>query len=465
MSQAVTFAWQKKLAWSSSLAWLMLGAPVAFAAKTPQPLVEVKPEGVHVVINLPQTRLFLYRDGKLENDFPVAVGKAGTRTPAGEYTVTAIAHNPTWHVPASIQREMQRAGKPVLKVVPPGPSNPLGKVFVRFGPPSLSLGIHGTNAPGSIPGFRSHGCVRMKNPDALFFAKQVKNGVPVSVVYQPLLLNTDAAGELWMTVLPDAYRRGRAVEKARDSAETWARHSGKTLHVQRWEAALKRGAQTTVCLSCLNEKNPAPKDLIALNTQLVPAEVLPKVTLDNADELSVEVLENIEHPEMNDAPSPLLEPLPSELEASLLPPVSTPVDLKPELPPIKLAPLESQTKPEIEPALPVESGTAPAPKLPPIKLAPLEPKPDTPPALEQTPETLPEEQASQVTQPAFQKMPAAPTLPPIPPLPPPTAKPSAQIDSIRIEEVPLAQALPVLRQQLGLPPAREVPPLLEERLM
>ena len=92
-----------------------------------------------------------------------------TQTNLGEHKIGAKAFNPTWHIPKSIQKERGDG----VKSVPPGPNNPLGPVFVRLGDPKFSLGIHGTNAPASVPGVRSHGCVRMKSPDALEFAKTI----------------------------------------------------------------------------------------------------------------------------------------------------------------------------------------------------------------------------------------------------------------------------------------------------
>ena len=141
----------------------------AAAANTLIPDVSPASSGQHVVINITQQRLFLYDNGKLSKIYPVAVGKAMTQTNLGEHKIGAKAYNPVWHIPKSIQKERNDG----VKSVPAGPNNPLGPVFVRLGDPKLSLGIHGTNAPASVPGVRSHGCVRMKSPDALEFAKQV----------------------------------------------------------------------------------------------------------------------------------------------------------------------------------------------------------------------------------------------------------------------------------------------------
>ena len=43
------------------------------------------------------------------------------------------------------------------------------------------IGIHGTNAPGLIPGGISHGCIRMRNGDITRLNRLVSAGTPVSV--------------------------------------------------------------------------------------------------------------------------------------------------------------------------------------------------------------------------------------------------------------------------------------------
>jgi hypothetical protein len=43
------------------------------------------------------------------------------------------------------------------------------------------IGIHGTNAPGLIPGRISHGCIRMKNKDILRLDRLMPVGTPISI--------------------------------------------------------------------------------------------------------------------------------------------------------------------------------------------------------------------------------------------------------------------------------------------
>ena len=82
-----------------------------------------------LVINVAQRMLFHYWGGVLRTQYPVAVGRPDWPTPLGRFSVLVAETDPTWDVPLSIQEEMRRAGKPVLKRVPPGRTNPLGRYW------------------------------------------------------------------------------------------------------------------------------------------------------------------------------------------------------------------------------------------------------------------------------------------------------------------------------------------------
>lgn len=233
------------------LAW----AGVA-AANTLLPDYSPVASGQHVVINIPQLRLFLYENGELKASYPVAVGRARTRTPLGDYQIGAKAYNPTWTIPSSIRRERAATGKPALSSVPPGPSNPLGPVFVRLGDPRLGLGIHGTNAPSSVPGVRSHGCVRMQSPDALRFARAVQTGADAAVIYQMASLNADEAGHLWLAAYKDPYnQRNLDTDALNQSIRAWADTKGLNVQANRVTATLRNRNGRLVCITC-TQANP-----------------------------------------------------------------------------------------------------------------------------------------------------------------------------------------------------------------
>lgn len=191
-----------------SRARLRVGQRLAVESRHLAPQVQDLAEGI--LINLPQRMAFLFRGGRLERAYPVAVGRPDWPTPTGDFTVRTRETDKTWYVPKSIQEEMRREGKPVLTQVPPGPDNPLGRHWIGLSLPAI--GIHGTNAPASVYGFRSHGCLRMHPDDVAELFDRVAVGERGRIVYQPLLLGRDAEGRIWFEANPDAYRRGAGTE-------------------------------------------------------------------------------------------------------------------------------------------------------------------------------------------------------------------------------------------------------------
>ncbi|HET8645231.1 MAG TPA: L,D-transpeptidase family protein, partial [Vicinamibacteria bacterium] len=158
-----------------------------------------------IVVNVPQRMLFLFRDGRLAGHFPVGIGRRGWTTPPGRYRIAEREEDPSWEVPRSIQAEMRRKGQRVVKSMPPGPDNPLGRHWLGLN--RNGIGIHGTPQTSSLFGFVSHGCVRMHPEDIETLFEQVEVGTPVEIVYEPVLLARDEEGGIVLEVHPDAYRR------------------------------------------------------------------------------------------------------------------------------------------------------------------------------------------------------------------------------------------------------------------
>ena len=225
--RVVSFGTEHRVAPGESLTALgaRYGAPVAWVAaqnglppdarlQVGQRLtvrsVHVAPIGHQVrdgiVVNVPQRMAWLFSEGRVAGAWPVAVGRASWPTPLGPFTVRSREQDKTWYVPVSIQEEMRREGKPVLTQVPPGPDNPLGRHWLGLSLPGI--GIHGTNAPASVYGFRSHGCIRMHPDDVAELFARTRVGDAGQIIYEPLLMALDGAGGVWFEANPDAYRLG-----------------------------------------------------------------------------------------------------------------------------------------------------------------------------------------------------------------------------------------------------------------
>lgn len=129
--------------------------------------------GSIVVIRRSENRLFLYDGTRLVHTFGVATGQAAYPTPLGHFQIIVKWKNPWWYPPAS---PWARGEKPT----PPGPGNPLGTRWMGISSPGV--GIHGTPDAASIGYSASHGCIRMRIPDAEWLFEHVDVGSPVFIV-------------------------------------------------------------------------------------------------------------------------------------------------------------------------------------------------------------------------------------------------------------------------------------------
>ena len=155
-----------------------------------------------LVINVGDLMLYWLRDSALVAAFPVGVGRVAWETPPGHYNIVGRRHDPVWHVPPKIQREMREKGEPVKRVVPPGPDNPLGKYWLQLSLPGY--GIHGTNAPRSVGKYTTHGCIRLRPDDEERLYHGVSNSTAVDIINEPIKLARVEADQLLLEVHPSA---------------------------------------------------------------------------------------------------------------------------------------------------------------------------------------------------------------------------------------------------------------------
>ena len=130
-----------------------------------------------VVVRTNERRLYyVIGDGKAIR-YPVGVGRAGMGW-SGTVSIDGKFVRPAWSPPDMIKRENPK----IPNIIPSGsPANPMGEAAI-----TLSGGgqyaIHGTNNPGSIGRFVSHGCIRMYNSDVMDLYNRVSLGTPVVVL-------------------------------------------------------------------------------------------------------------------------------------------------------------------------------------------------------------------------------------------------------------------------------------------
>ena len=133
------------------------------------------PAGTIVVKTHERSLYFSLGDGRALR-YPVGVGRAGM-TWTGEAYIDGKFIRPAWSPPDMIRQENPR----IPDVIPSGsPHNPMGAAALTLNRGQYA--IHGTNSPGSIGKFVSHGCIRMYNADVMDLYAKVGVGTQVVVL-------------------------------------------------------------------------------------------------------------------------------------------------------------------------------------------------------------------------------------------------------------------------------------------
>lgn len=156
------WSWVTLPAWAK--AWQGDRPPEATPAPPPVPQ-----RNTRLVVDLSDRQVTVYRDEKIRDRYPIAIGQAGWETPSGNFYVTETFENPGWQHPIT--------GENVT-----GPDNPLGSRWIGFWSDGRNqIGFHGTNEEALIGQAVSHGCVRMRNQDIEQMFLEVEPGTPVVV--------------------------------------------------------------------------------------------------------------------------------------------------------------------------------------------------------------------------------------------------------------------------------------------
>lgn len=143
-----------------------------------------------IVVSLAEHRLYYFppaRAGEPQvvQTYPISIGKMDWKTPLGRTRIINKRERPAWYPPESVRKEHALEGRPLPKVVPPGPDNPLGDYAMRLDIPGGAYLIHGTNRPAGVGMQVTHGCIRMFPEDIAEFYKLVPVNTPVLMIDQP----------------------------------------------------------------------------------------------------------------------------------------------------------------------------------------------------------------------------------------------------------------------------------------
>ena len=118
----------------------------------------------HLVIDLHRLRATLFRAGHPVFTAPVGVGQPQSPTPRGEFYV---------------RDKLTDYASPFYGPIAFGTS--ARSAVLTDWPDGGFVGIHGTDAPGLIPGRVSHGCIRLRNRDILRLARLMPVGTPLTI--------------------------------------------------------------------------------------------------------------------------------------------------------------------------------------------------------------------------------------------------------------------------------------------
>lgn len=143
-----------------------------------------------IVVSLAEHRLYYFpkttgNGPPLVKTYPISIGKMDWKTPLGLTRIVSKLERPAWYPPESVRREHELDGRPLPRVVPPGPDNPLGEYAMRLGIPSGAYLIHGTNRPAGVGMQVTHGCIRMFPEDIEEFFQLVPVNTPVRMIDEP----------------------------------------------------------------------------------------------------------------------------------------------------------------------------------------------------------------------------------------------------------------------------------------
>ncbi|GAB2646309.1 L,D-transpeptidase family protein [Psychrobacter pocilloporae] len=126
-----------------------------------------------VVANKADKTLYAYDGNQLVATYPTTVGSNDTPSPHGTYKIVNKVKMP-WYK-ATVGEGAQKK----VHMLPPGPNNPVGVVWMGLSKPSY--GLHGSPKPEGISRQASHGCIRLTNWDVLEVYANIENGATVEL--------------------------------------------------------------------------------------------------------------------------------------------------------------------------------------------------------------------------------------------------------------------------------------------
>ena len=145
----------------------------------PYAIPQWQAQSIQIHLALRQLQL-LDADGALLFHCPVSIARRVDKRPSGQLQVKVRVEDPNYTFnPAILKNTAQREGITSKFIIPPGPNNPVGTVWIGLNLPSY--GIHGTPVPEQVGRTESSGCFRLANWNAESLVHAIHDGIPVFV--------------------------------------------------------------------------------------------------------------------------------------------------------------------------------------------------------------------------------------------------------------------------------------------
>jgi lipoprotein-anchoring transpeptidase ErfK/SrfK len=109
--------------------------------------------------------------------YPATMGSSHDPLPVGQMKLAKPRWNPIFFYDSNLFWDAKVKGEKA--VIPSGPKNPVGVVWIGLS--KAHLGIHGTPTPSTIGRAHSHGCIRLTNWDATELGNIVQAGMTASL--------------------------------------------------------------------------------------------------------------------------------------------------------------------------------------------------------------------------------------------------------------------------------------------
>jgi lipoprotein-anchoring transpeptidase ErfK/SrfK len=160
--------------WSNVVAGTVLRVPNVARATAPEKAAFARIQLADRVL-----RVFDEKTNLLGH-FPCSIARNVDKRPVGELHVAVFVQGPNYTFdPANFPNSAEARALQTRLVLPPGPNNPVGSVWIGLDKPGY--GIHGTPHPEQVGQAESLGCFRLANWNAEYFLQLVWVGMPVFV--------------------------------------------------------------------------------------------------------------------------------------------------------------------------------------------------------------------------------------------------------------------------------------------